>query len=242
MSDLFVCANQQNYARFLTCYGHSLQHIEKTHPGSEKLLHAGAIIVARSQTPGNRCHTDKTIEVTAMKWLNSKLGSGTYAAGISGITSNYDSNHRQIVTAHAKGEFVEAMWNMVDRTSSDAWRQQREISEDQVKRSVEAFQSFVNPFQLENSQPLTSLSSGAAMPEDVHHDVLNALKNDKAQKKVFMRDRLLTKTVPFLTLSKGTSSMASTAPEKSLSRLIRRRSSTRPQVGSSFRSSSNHRS
>ncbi len=62
-----------------------------------------------------------------MKWLNSKLGSGTYAAGISGITSNYDSNHRQIVTAHAKGEFVEAMWNMVDRTSSDAWRQQREI-------------------------------------------------------------------------------------------------------------------
>ena len=38
----------------------------------------------------------------------------------------------------------------------------------------------VNPFHLEISQPLTSLSS--AMPEEVRHDVLNALKNGKAQK------------------------------------------------------------
>ena len=130
-----------------------------------------------------------------MNWLKSKSGSGTYSAGISGITSNYEESECHISTAHAKREFVEAMWNMVDQTDSDAERQQRDLrpheisrSEDQVKRTVEAFQSFANPFHLVIYQPLTSLSSGAAMPEEVHHDVLNTLKNGKAQKEVFMRD------------------------------------------------------
>ena len=62
-----------------------------------------------------------------MKWLKSKSGSGTYTAGISGITSNYEANQRHISTAYAKGEFVEAMWNMVDRTGSDAERQQKDL-------------------------------------------------------------------------------------------------------------------
>ena len=130
-----------------------------------------------------------------MKWHKSKSGSGTYSALISGITSNYEASQHHILTAYAKGEFVEAMWNMVDRIGSDTERQQRDLrlrdisrSDDRAKRTVEAFQSFVNPFHLEISQPLTSLSSGAAMPEEVRHDVLNALKNDKAQKEVFIRD------------------------------------------------------
>ena len=126
------------------------------------------------------------MEETAMKWLTSKSVSGIHSAGISGITSNYEASQRHILTAHAKGEFVEAMWNMVDRTGSDEERQQRDLrpreiyrSEDQVKRTVEAFQSFVNPFHLEIFQPLTSSPSGATMPE-VCHDVLNALKDGKA--------------------------------------------------------------
>ena len=67
--------------------------------------------------------------------------------------------------------FVEAMWNMDDRTGSDAERQQRDLRprniyrpEDQVKRTVVAFQSFVKPFHQVN-QPLTGLSSGATKPE-----------------------------------------------------------------------------
>ena len=46
MPDLFFCSDQQNYARFLTYFGYFLGHIEKTHPGSENLLRAGAISVA----------------------------------------------------------------------------------------------------------------------------------------------------------------------------------------------------
>ena len=32
-----------------------------------------------------------------------------------------------ILTAHTKGEFVEAMWNMVGRTCSNAERQERDL-------------------------------------------------------------------------------------------------------------------
>ena len=87
-----------------------------------------------------------------------------------------------------------------------------------MKRTVEAFQSFINPFHLEMSQPPTTLSLGAAMPEEVRHDVLNSLKDGKAKKEVFIRDRLLTKTIPFFDPIKRNKFklMASTAPEQKL--------------------------
>ena len=39
-----------------------------------------------------------------MKWLKSISGSGTYSAGISGITSNYEASQRHLLTVHAKEE------------------------------------------------------------------------------------------------------------------------------------------
>ena len=75
-----------------------------------------------------------------------------------------------------------------------------------MQQTVQAFQSFINPFQIETSQPLTSLSSGAAMPEEVRYDVLNALKNGKTQKEKFIRDRLQTKSSFSLNPSRGTDS------------------------------------
>ena len=225
MPDLFFCSDQQNYARFLTYLGYFLEHIEETHPGSEKLLRAGAISVSRSHIPGNRCHTDKTIEETAMKWLKSNSGSGTYSAGICGITSNYEASQRHILTAHAKGEFVEAMWEMTSGRGEHTEKQQRDLrpreitrSEEQVQQTVQAFQSFINPFQLETSQPLTSLSSGAAMPKEVRYDVLNALKNGKTQKDKFIRDRLQTKKVIFFEPIKRNrfKTMSSTTPKRKL--------------------------
>ena len=52
--------------------------------------------------------------------------------------------------------------------------------------------------------------------EKVRHDVLNALKDGKAQKEVFIRDRLLSKTVPIFDPVKRNkfNTMASIAPEK----------------------------
>ena len=42
-----------------------------------------------------------------MKWLKSKSGSGTYSAGISGNTSNYEASQRHILTAGVCGGNVE---------------------------------------------------------------------------------------------------------------------------------------
>ena len=50
-----------------------------------------------------------------MKRLQLKPGSGRYSAGICGITSNYEAGHHHILTALAKGGFVEEMWKISDR-------------------------------------------------------------------------------------------------------------------------------
>ena len=45
MPNPFFRADQQNYARCLTYYRHVMKYIEKTRPGSEKLLSARVISV-----------------------------------------------------------------------------------------------------------------------------------------------------------------------------------------------------
>ena len=87
-----------------------------------------------------------------MKWLKTKSGSGIYYVGISDI----------ILITHAMGFVVCGGYV----GNGQLHMQQLSWSKDQVKRMVKAFQSVVNPFQLEHSQSLISLSSGAIMPEE----------------------------------------------------------------------------
>ena len=160
-----------------------------------------------------------------MKWLKSKSGSGTYSAGISGITTNYEASQRHILAAHAKGEFVEEMWKMVSGPAENQEHHQRDLrpteitrSEKQVQRTLEAFKSFINPFQLEKSQPLISLSSGATVAEDVRSDVLKALQKGKFQKEEFISSRLQTTNIPFFDPIKRNKfkTMSSATPKKTL--------------------------
>ena len=79
------------------------------------------------------------------------------------------------------------------------------MSEKQVQRTLDAFKSFINPFQLEKSQPLISLASGATMTEVVRSGVLKALRKGKFQKEDFISVvAFRARTYPFLTLSKET--------------------------------------
>lgn len=66
-------------------------------------------------------------------------------------------------------------------------------SEMQVQNTIAAFESFLNPFNLNPS----SLASGAAMSADVRKDVLNALKKGKSHKQEFIHDRLESKKTEF---------------------------------------------
>ena len=66
MVHLFFSFDGQNYARYLCYFLLFLVNIEKTHPGATELLKFGAISVARSFIPANKCAVDKTIEETFM--------------------------------------------------------------------------------------------------------------------------------------------------------------------------------
>ena len=62
MSDLFFSFGGQNYARYLTYFSMFITNIETSHSGVTDLLKRGAMSVARSFVPGNRCAVDKTME------------------------------------------------------------------------------------------------------------------------------------------------------------------------------------
>ena len=76
MVDLFFSFDGQNYAIYLCYFSLFSVNIEKTHPGATELLKLGAISVARSFIPANRCAVDKTIEETFMRHAKSQAGPG----------------------------------------------------------------------------------------------------------------------------------------------------------------------
>ena len=88
-----------------------------------------------------------------MKWLKTKSGPSTYSVGIGGISITCGMSQLHILTAYAKGELVDVMWNKVDRTSSkEAAKRPKTTRSLSVQESGTAnAQSFVNPFQLEHS-------------------------------------------------------------------------------------------
>ena len=88
MADIFFSFDGQNYARYLTYFSVSVANLDETHPGASELLQRGAISVARSFIPGNRCAVDKTMEETFMKHAKSRSGAGGSGTGIRGIAGN----------------------------------------------------------------------------------------------------------------------------------------------------------
>ncbi len=91
MPDLFFSFGGQNYARYLTYFSMFIANIIHSHPGATELLRRGAISVARSFVPGNRCAIDNTIEETFMKHAKSKGDSGSTGAGLSGLQTSYSA-------------------------------------------------------------------------------------------------------------------------------------------------------
>lgn len=47
--------------------------------------------------------------------------------GICGIFSNYEGSQHHILTAHAKGEYVEDMWKMTSNQGEHTENQQRDL-------------------------------------------------------------------------------------------------------------------
>ena len=126
MADLFYSFDGHNYSRYLTFFALFLANIHETHPGASELLKAGAISVARSYVPGNRCAVDKTIEETFMKHVKSRGGSGGCGAGLTGILTNFNAYQRWVKTTHERAQYVDVTYAKADMQSeSQGGRQQR---------------------------------------------------------------------------------------------------------------------
>uniref|UniRef100_UPI00358E53D5 uncharacterized protein n=3 Tax=Myxine glutinosa TaxID=7769 RepID=UPI00358E53D5 len=197
MSDLFFSFGAQNYARYTTFFSVFIANIETSHPGAEELLERGAISVARSFIPGNRCDVDKTMEETFMRHAKSHGGGGT---GISGIMTNYSAYQRWVRTTHARSQYVNATLSMANMLAdSGEGMKHRDVrpteilrSEKNVVKTCEAIESFLNPFDVETKDKLLILSSGAAASDDVVKDVLAAENLGRRAKEAFIIERLQT--------------------------------------------------
>ncbi len=182
MSSLFFSFDGQNYARYLTFFSVFLANVEESHPGSTNLLEGGAFSVARSMIPGNRCPVDKTIEETFMKYAKSHGGAGGCGAGLTGLVNNYDTYQKWVRTTHERSKFVEATFSMADMLSeSNGNRKHKDLrptevmkSEMRVQKTIDAINSFMNPFDVPDKEKLHSISSGAAAPTEIMGDVLRA--------------------------------------------------------------------
>lgn len=201
MPDLFFSYGGHNYARYLTFFSMFIANIETSHPGATALLRRGALSVARSLIPGNRCAVDKTIEETFMKHAKSRGGSGSSGAGLSGLHTNYGAHQRWTYTARERAKCLQATYqlaglgddNEVGHQHRDVRDSQRLRSEELVLRTVEAIQNFNNPFRMADIDKLHCISSGAPATTQVEDDMLRAEAVGMAIKKEFIEKRLKSK-------------------------------------------------
>ena len=146
-----------------------MANIEENYPRSEVLLKRGAINVARSFIPGNRCTVDKTTEETFMKSAMSRGGMGSGVTGLTGITTNYNAYQRWVRTLHQRTLYTNATFHMTDMLTESnegdkhkdmrPWETRR--SKRNVKSTTGAIESFLNPFGVDNRDELCCISSGA---------------------------------------------------------------------------------
>ena len=198
MADLFYSFDGHNYSRYLTFFALFLANIDETHPGASELLKAGAISVARSYVPGNRCAVDKTIEETFMKHAKSHGGSGGCGAGLTGILTNFNAYQRWVKTTHERAQYVDVTYAKADMQSeSQGGRQHKDLrraevqkSEKRVEKTMAAIQSFMNPFNVPDEDKLYCISSGVPAPASVEKDMMAAESLGKQAKEAFITERL----------------------------------------------------
>eukprot|EP00794_Sanderia_malayensis_P002105 gene2104-2390_t len=134
-----------------------------------------------------------------MKHAKSHGGAGGSGAGVSEILSSYGAYQRWAKTTHERTRYLEATLSMADMLDADSINLQKhkECRPSQVRKSekavtkvVEAFQSLMNPFEVDDESKLYSIASGAAASDEVAEAVMNAEEIGKAAKEQFINERL----------------------------------------------------
>ena len=139
---------------------------ENTHPGAKKLLTSKGLSVNRSDIPSSRNAVDITIELTINRHAKSRCG-------IIGLSRNESAYYRWCKTRHTRATYLQATKEMVDMDgpASIAHKEMRPSqiskSEEGVRNVRNAIENFINPFQIEYSDNLYCIASGAPVPKHV---------------------------------------------------------------------------
>ena len=207
LTSLFFAYNGHNYARYLSFFSVFLMNIADSHPGAEELLKLGAISVARSFLPGNREETDKVMEETMNRHGKSHGGPSSTGMGLWGIMLNLGGYQRWTLSQHERLKFVSLLEKMTTMERSE--RINRHLSQAALKRSsdrcsrmIEAFASFMNPFdeKIDGNPELSGLyvlSSGEKASDEIARSVISADKEGQERRDSFIAERLVHRTVDF---------------------------------------------
>ena len=198
MCSLLFAADHVNYARYLPQQCMQMRCLSVTHPGALDLLYDNGFSVSRSSVPACRNAIDVTIEQTINR-------SAKTAGGIIGFSRNASAYYRWCVTRHTRAQYVEATMDRIDLdTGSSDEHKSLQLSrmkgrETAVKKVLEAFHQFTNPFNISSSDnnALFCLSSGQAAPANVASDLLGYVDAGKQAADHFVESRLQHKTVNF---------------------------------------------
>lgn len=192
---LFFSYDHPNYARYTTVYMLSMLNLHLSHPGAEKLLCHG-LSVSRSDVKSSRNAVDITIEQTINRHAKSH-------GGIIGFSRKYGAYMRWCLTRHCRAEYVQGTFQMVEMESNellvhkDTRKSEIISSEQYVQHVVDAFQNFMNPFEVEDKEGLYCLSSGTSAPKDVEQQLFDADKLGKQIFEAFIQERLVKKEKSF---------------------------------------------
>ena len=94
-----------------------------------------------------------------MRHAKSLGGGGGNVARIIGILSNYEAYQRWAKTTHEQARYLEATLSMADMQDTDSVNLQKhkecrpsQVSKNEkaAKKVIQAFQSLINPFKVEN--------------------------------------------------------------------------------------------
>ena len=167
-----------------------------SHPGAVELLKHNGFSVNRSKVPNSRNAVDITIEQTIHRHAKSH-------GGIEGFSRNHSAYYRWCMTRHARASYVQGTLHLADMddeectSHKDLRYEQISKSEDDTGKVMQAISNFINPFEVENKNTLYCLSSGAPVPKDIEHNLLNADKIGKEAYNTFVKERMVDKTKSF---------------------------------------------
>lgn len=196
MCPLYFAFDHHNYARYATLQLVSLATLDESHPGLEELLRNNGFSVSRSDVPGSRNAVDITIEQTINRSAKSH-------GGIIGFSRNVAAYHRWCLSRHERASYVSATHEMAEMTTSDndshksTQKARIAASEKNVKKVVDAFNNFIDPFQVDNKEVLYCLSSGTAASKVIESDLLKVDAAGEASFSAFVNKVFVQKDVSF---------------------------------------------